>query len=244
MRLLILDTETTGLTPGRDLLIEVAAVTYCTDSATTLAGVHFLIPTTEPNRAEHIKHISGTALNQRGIPGMAEVFMKMYEDCDVVIAHNVAFDRKFIEAQWPQLVGKPWVCSMKDITFPAGKGCKKLNHLAVDHGVNVIDAHRAMGDVIVLVRLLSLVPDLVTQIENVLGRQEPAGEVQGPIEPSVLFEVVDTRYDLAMNNKYKAAGFRWDPEARRWRKQFRGSQEPNVEFQIKRVVSPGSTTEA
>jgi DNA polymerase III subunit epsilon len=245
MKLCVLDTETTGISAATNRILEVAAVVYCTVSQTSIAGVHFLVPTTERNPAEHINKISTTALLQPPIPGLVDSFLKMYQHCDCVVAHNADFDKRFVTALWPDLPEKPWVCSQKQINFPkGGKNCRKLSHLAADHDIPVNGAHRAMADVIVLAGLLKMVPDLDWQITRALGKtgaeaKKAAFPQQKVITGSkVLYEVVDTRYDPAKNADYKAAGFRWIPEVRRWRKEVPRGQPPTFPFEVRPAQLP------
>jgi DNA polymerase III subunit epsilon len=243
MRLLVVDVESSGYSHASDHLLEVAAVTYCTASRTVLAGVHFLIPTVERNKAEHVNHISATALRQRPVPGMKDAFVRMYSDADTILAHNKQFDEKWITAHWPDLPRKQWVCTVKDLNYPKSKGasCRRLSHLAVDHGINPVDAHRAMGDVMTLVRLLALVPDLEAQIGKATRGPVTAGEVPSPTTPSgplVLHEIVSSSYDR--REEYKAAGFRWDGEAKRWQKKVprAAASDGSYPFALQPVQAP------
>jgi len=250
MRLCCVDTECTGLSPTNDRIIEVAAVTYCTTSAAVLFGVHFLIPTSERNGAVHLNNISASALQQPAIPSMVDSFKHMYADADCIVAHNADFDRRFITAHWPDLPRKPWICTQKDIAFPkAGNGkCRKLNHLAVDHDVPVFGAHRAMADSITLVTLLSKCTNLEGQIRRVLSLPPKPGTdamskriasvTPFPAGAKVLYEVVESRYDPAKNQEYKAAGFRWVPEAKRWRKEIPKGQGTSFSFEVRPAQAP------
>jgi DNA polymerase III epsilon subunit-like protein len=207
------------------------------------------LPTDAPNRAEHVNKISARALRQPAVSGLVDAFQQMYSDAECVVAHNATFDRQFIAAKWPNLPQKPWMCSMSDITFLKGGKRQKLNHLAVDHEIPVWGAHRAMADVTTLVSLLSTVPDLETQIRRTLslptragagadGRVTSASPTPQPGGGKVLYEVVDVRYDPAKNAEYKAAGFRWVPEAKRWRKEIPKGQPTSFGFEVRLAQAP------
>ncbi len=165
MRILVCDCETTGFIGST--LIEVAAQTYCTETRTVLASVQFLLPSEAGNPASNINHISAEALRQPAILGLQLAFAEMFSDASIIITHNVDFDRHFIERYFPSLPTKPWICTLKDIPFRQG-GSQKLAHLAIDLGVPVNTAHRALGDVETLVGLLAKEPNLEARISRVL----------------------------------------------------------------------------
>jgi DNA polymerase III subunit epsilon len=238
-RILVLDTECTGFSPVNSQIIELAAVTYSTQSKDVLFGCHFLLPTEGGNAAEHINNISPAALRERAVPGLVQAFRDMFADADCIVAHNASFDRSFVENQWPDLPERPWICSVKDLKFPrAGNASRKLGHLAVDHGINPTQAHRAMGDVNTLTMLLTRVPDLENQIRNAIaGRgQDGAAPERRDRTPKSLFEVVDSRFEL--NHLYRDAKFQWNKEKRRWEKRLSKGAESGFPFKVKPVELP------
>ena len=228
-RIMVLDSETTGLSFEHSRLIEVAAVLYCTKSKTVLGGVQFLVHDGTDNAAEFINKISPAALAMRPVPGLEAAFKEMYADCDLVVAHNANFDQHFVCAKWPDLPKRPWVCSLKHLTFPKATASKKLNHLAVDHGINPIDSHRALGDTIVLCSLLQRIPNLEAQVGLALSGKSTASA-------NTLYEVFPSNF--GENDVYKAAGFRFDREAKRWRKRMCKEDVEKFSFQVRPVVVP------
>lgn len=74
---------------------------------------------------------------------------------DVLLSHNAAFDRPFIEARFPQVKGKAWICSLRDLDWKA-RGYQKLNleDLLWKCGWFFHEAHRATADVNALLHLL------------------------------------------------------------------------------------------
>jgi len=76
---------------------------------------------------------------------------------DLVIAHNAAFDRPFVEARLPQFNALPWACSFADIDWKQeGQGSAKLEYLAMAQG-RFYDAHRAEVDCHALLAVLGAV---------------------------------------------------------------------------------------
>lgn len=80
---------------------------------------------------------------------------------DYVVAHNKKFDETVYLSQCKKHgerpVQKPWLCTMSEIPFADKYTCKKLSHLAYDHGILVHPAklHRAIQDVELMLALLA-----------------------------------------------------------------------------------------
>jgi DNA polymerase-3 subunit epsilon len=75
---------------------------------------------------------------------------------NLIIAHNAAFDRCFLERRFPLFIDKPWACSMKQVPWAEeGLGSAKLDYLLNRFGFFFED-HRAMADCRALLHLLSL----------------------------------------------------------------------------------------
>ena len=165
MRLLVLDTETTGLSFSHSKIIEVAAALHCTTSHTILASLQFLVPHAGVNEAEHINGITHLMLTQEPVPGSYDMLRALWSSSDCVVAHNARFDRHFLTRHFPSLPEKPWVCTVSDISFPKTRKSRVLSHIAADHDIPVFKKHRALDDVLLLSQLLALVPDLDNQIK-------------------------------------------------------------------------------
>jgi DNA polymerase III subunit epsilon len=75
---------------------------------------------------------------------------------NLIIAHNSAFDRCFLERRFPLFVEKPWACSMGQVPWAEeGLGSAKLDYLLNRFGF-FFDDHRAMADCQAVLHLLSL----------------------------------------------------------------------------------------
>jgi exodeoxyribonuclease X len=98
-KIVAFDVETTGLDPNTHDIIEIAAVGLSADTAEIIWTDNSLVAITSPVPP----HISGiTSIiddDLAGQPFADEIVPKMIGDADVLVAHNMAFDAKFV-ARW------------------------------------------------------------------------------------------------------------------------------------------------
>ena len=122
--ILILDTETTGLDENKDEIIEIGCILFNITSKSVLSQVSFLFPVIS-NEAEQINGISAEVSNvkQPWEEGLS-FFLKLVECSDLIVAHNVEFDKKwFGKGKLPKLE-KKWICSLEDINWSFQKNLK------------------------------------------------------------------------------------------------------------------------
>ncbi|EKS34509.1 3'-5' exonuclease [Afipia broomeae] len=159
---LLVDVETTGLDPSHDEIIELAMVpfTYGLDGRIFRIGEAF----------DRLRQPAGpipaavtalTGINDEAVAGKhiepAEVaaFADGATAADLVIAHNAAFDRRFLERFSDVFAHKAWACSMSQVDW-AGEGFEgtKLGYLAMGAGF-FYDRHRAVSDCLAAIELLA-----------------------------------------------------------------------------------------
>lgn len=155
---LFVDVETTGLDHTRCEIIELAMVpfTYALDGQVVAIGEPF-------NRLRQPSHpippevTAITGLTDDLVAGHtidpAEV-ATFAAPAALVIAHNAAFDRRFLERFSDVFTTKPWACSMSQVDW-VGEGFEgvKLAYLASSAGF-FYDKHRAVHDCLAAVELL------------------------------------------------------------------------------------------
>jgi DNA polymerase-3 subunit epsilon len=156
---LVVDVETTGLDPRRDEIIELAMTPfiYGVNGAVFSVGESFqgLRQPTQPISAE-ITAITG--ITDAMVAGQwidpADV-ARFAAPASLVIAHNAAFDRRFLERFSDVFTTKPWACSLSQIDW-SGEGFEgtKLAYLAQAAGF-FYERHRAMHDCLATVELLA-----------------------------------------------------------------------------------------
>lgn len=209
---LILDTETTGLSHASDKIIELALLLVQVDAA---SGLPFGPVTTfegfeDPGMP--IPEVAGqiTGITDEMVRGqrLADAQVQaLLARADLVVAHNAGFDRPFVEARFPGFAGKRWACSFQDIDWKAlGASSAKLSALAQDQGW-FYDAHRALVDCHALLQVLS----------RPLPQREATGLGQlmaAAAQPSFKLRAIGAPFEA--KDKLKSRGYRWDAEARVW----------------------------
>ncbi|MGM9428469.1 3'-5' exonuclease [Hydrogenophaga sp. MI9] len=211
-RVLILDTETTGLSHASDRIIELAMLRVSVDAATgrpfgpveTFEG--FEDPGMPiPEIAREITGITDEMVRGQRLDG-AQV-EALLAGADLVVAHNAGFDRPFVEARFPGFAAKPWACSFADIDWKAqGAESAKLSALAQDRGW-FYDAHRALVDCHALLQVLA--SPAADGVSTGLGQLIAAAD-----RPSFTLRATGSPFDS--KDRLKARGYRWDGDAKVW----------------------------
>lgn len=200
-RVLIIDTETTGLDPATDVVIEVGCILYSLDHATVIECFSSLIRA-ESNGAEGINRIPTAALAAGRLSSLVWSDVRMLAaKAEVFIGHNCSFDRAFAPEEIATLL--PWCCSYEDIEWPLSPP-GKLTEVALNHGLGVADAHRALTDCLLIARLLTRCHELGHDLQAMLTRA---------MRPKALIRGLQRFED---NQLAKDAGFRWDGERKWW----------------------------
>lgn len=209
---LVLDTETTGLSHQADKIIELAMLWVGVDVATGLPfGPAEIFEGFEdpgmpiPAIAREVTGISDDMVRgQRLDDGQIHA---MVAKADLIVAHNAGFDRPFVEARFPAFAAKPWACSFMDIDWKAaGAGSSKLSALAGDQGW-FYDAHRALVDCHALLQVLSqpLGQDRATGLSRLITAADQTS-----------FKLYATGSPFEAKDLLKGRGYRWDAEGRVW----------------------------
>lgn len=221
-RLLILDTETTGLDPSTDRAVEVAVILYSVEHATVLSAFSTLIEG-DGNAAEAINRIPAAALCSAGLLALPWLTVQaMAGHADAIVAHNAEFDRGFVPVELRDAL--PWVCSKGDIAWPKQTRPEpSLVALALEHDLGVAYAHRAMADCDLIARLFTRSRELGADLPAMLARA---------MRPKADF-VALVSYDD--RDKAKAAGFRWEPATKQWRRRMAVEDAAALPFRVRQV---------
>lgn len=210
---IVLDVETTGLDPAEDRVIELAMRRFRYDKSGLILKIDEPFAWFEdPERplTEEITRLTG--LTDAGLAGQRideDEATRLLSSAHLVIAHNAAFDRKFVERRLSKAAGRPWACSMREIDWAAaGFDGRNLGWLGMQAGW-FHDAHRATGDVDAVIALLShVLPNGQTALRELIQRSA---------EPTHLVQAVGA--DFGTKDELRKRGYRWNPGAGVWWKE-------------------------
>lgn len=214
-KVLILDTETTGLDSSKDRLIELALILVDVDKAT---GLPLQVQEVFDELEDPGRPIPAEATRVTGITDAMVVGKRLNEarvaelmaGVDLVIAHNARFDRGFMENRLPAFAKLPWACSVAEIDWQAqGRGSAKLEFLAHELGF-FYDAHRAEMDCHALLAVLAA--PLPNTGETGLARLLAAAQATS-------YRVQATGSPFSSKDALRARGYRWDAERKVWHTQ-------------------------
>lgn len=157
---LCLDTETTGLNHAEDKVVELGIIVFEYNPATAeiIRITDRYSGFEDPGfpLSNEVKEITG--ITDEMISGQRfddDRVNALATRATLVIAHNAAFDRKFVEARFPMFVNLSWACSVSQINWQAERiSSRTLEYLLYKCGGWCINAHRAMDDAAGLLGLL------------------------------------------------------------------------------------------
>ena len=168
-RVLVLDTETTGLDWRSESIIELAMLAVDIDIQTghPVGDVEVYEDFEDPGRPIPPEITNLTGITNKDVMGQKlneDKIKDMVARADLIVAHNAGFDRPFVENRLEVFEHKAWACSFAGIDWKAqGLGSAKLEFLCSELGW-FYDAHRAQVDCHALLRVLSA--DLKTSSES------------------------------------------------------------------------------
>jgi len=202
---LFVDTETTGLDPSRDEIIELAMTPFVYG----LDGVIYEVRESfhrfrEPSKSIPQEITAITGISDAMVAGHtidSEEVASFVGSASIIVAHNAVFDRRFLERFSDAFSTKPWACSMTQIDWVTeGHEGTKLAYLAVGAGF-FYEKHRAVNDCAAAIELLALpLPSSgMPALSHLLERaRRPTWRVWAEGAPFDLKEVL------------KARGYRWN----------------------------------
>lgn len=206
----ILDTETTGIDPEQDEIIDLALITLEINGVGEIVKI---ISAQEGLREPSIPippkitAITGIAdADVQGLKFETAVVEHRLHTADVLIAHCASFDIGFVERLIPSIARAAWACSAKDFDWlAAGFDGRKLGHLLNQVGY-FNDSHRAMTDVVSLVYLLAhRLPSGRTVLSDLLDNASCR---------TTRLEACGAPY--SKRHQLKRRGYSWDARAKVW----------------------------
>ena len=219
-KILILDTETTGLDENKHEVIEIGCILFHVPSKAVLSQVSFLFPVSS-NEAEYVNGISTEVTNimQPWKDGL-NFFLKLVDSSDIIVAHNSEFDKKwFGKGRLPNL-NKKWICSLEDINWSFQKSLKKrpsVTDLALSFSIPVWSLHRALSDCFYISEVFKKCENL----EELLLKAT---------EPRFLYKALVSYEERSLA---KNAGFRWNnPVEGAWARKLTAKEAINLDFKV------------
>jgi len=165
--MLCLDTETTGLNPPGDKIVEVGAVLY-REKEILRAESWLVNPGLRiPKEASAVHGIRDEDVAGKPIfLTVASEFLSLVNEADVLVGYNLPFDAGFFDAElgdaWREAIkGKPLIDALVVVRFDnvgrywKGSGRHRLERVADRFGIKAEgDVHRASTDCILTLRIL------------------------------------------------------------------------------------------
>ena len=208
----VVDTETTGINPDKDAIIELGMVLFEFDPETgcayrvldtfdQLEDPGFPVP--PASTAVHgisDEMVAGQRINDEEVAAFLD-------GVSLVIAHNSKFDRVFLEKRLPVFETRPWGCSFAQVDWSGeGIGSAKLDYISYKYGF-FYEAHRAEGDCFALLEILQQpLPKsgelVLKSILNSLGQKS--------------YQVFATGSPFETKDILKARSYRWDGDKKCW----------------------------
>lgn len=227
MKALILDTETTGLDPKKDFIIEVAGILVDLNYKRIECQRSGLIYAVTNQDSEKITGISQLMLDsvKSTFDDPFNSIKIMAEQSICIVAHNAEFDKSFVEAKGIILNNKnnsplEWICSYRDISYGLQTENKKLSTLAEAYSVDSGGAHRALADVTMLAHILFKVPNIEEQVFSAIENKK---------KPEIK---IISLAPFDQKEEVKKAGFRWNPIDKTWWKNIRAANENEINIII------------
>lgn len=199
-----LDTETTGLSAQKDEIIELAMIPFQYDEA---GQVVFVGPPwvrlRQPNQPIPPEITRVTGITNAMVAGHAidpaEV-AAFIGPAAVMVAHNAAFDRPFVERLCEAFKLKSWACSMREVDWAAhGFEGTKLKYLAAEAGF-FFAGHRAENDCYAGIEILSrTLPTGQTALRHMLEAAR-----------TTTWRIAAVNAPYHHKDTLKARGYRWN----------------------------------
>ena len=218
-RVIVLDTETTGLDAKSERIIELAMLSVLVDTATgqPVGPVTTYESFEDPGKPIPPAITEITGIDDSMVRGQriddARV-AELVQAADLIVAHNAGFDRPFVEARLPVFATRDWNCSFAGIDWKGqGSGSAKLEFLAHERGW-FYDAHRALVDCHALLQVLA------APLKN--GQSGLTCLMEGSTRTRYKLRATGAPFEA--KDALKSRGYRWDTENRVWWTTLMGSE--------------------
>lgn len=205
-----LDVETTGLELEADRVIELSIRRFRFNDAGRITKVDRAYSWLEdPGRPLAPEIVRLTRLTDDEVAGCVidEVrALALLKSVSMIVSHNAAFDRPFVEERLPAARGLPWACTCREVDWAEyGFDGRALGWLLAQSGW-FHDGHRAQADVDALITLL--------QHDLYNGSTALAVLLESARRPGWIVRAAGAHFDV--KERLKSRGYRWNGSARVW----------------------------
>ena len=208
----VIDVETTGISHLNDKIIELGMVIveYCPETGQVYRVLETYSALEDPGmpipkESTQVHGITDEMVKDKRI--FDAMVAKMLEEVDLVVAHNAAFDRAFVETRFPFFKEKAWACSYAQMPWKTeGFSAFSLEFLAYKFGFH-FNGHRASMDCHALLEILQ------SELPTSKGRGFKALLDRAYVQDLKIY-ALNTPFES--KDKLKGRGYRWDAERKTW----------------------------
>jgi DNA polymerase III subunit epsilon len=220
---IVLDVETTGLEYEKEKIIELGMIVFEFSSDGRIFKILEEFDQFEdPGKPIPPEITTLTGITDKDVKGKKISDAKvneLVEQAVLIIAHNAAFDRPFVERRFPIFSTKYWGCSQTQIPWKTeGIGSSKLEFIATCYRF-FYDAHRAIDDCWAVLKVLT--SDLPASGSLVLNTLLSKAR-----ESSYLIDAIGAGFDK--KDFLKDHHYKWNPDKKVWSKEV---MEKNLEIE-------------
>lgn len=218
----VIDFETTGLDRFKDSVIEIGLrLFYFDPSDGKILGIGESYSSLNDPKSEvdsKVTKITGlkySDLKNQQIDWVA--VSELLDNVSLIIAHNAAFDRHFLDLNLQYSKRVIWACTLQQIDWiNHGFPSANLQLLSAFHGY-FSSSHRALSDVDSLLKLLSCNPKYMLEL------------YQNAHISKARIKIMNTAYEH--RNELKKLRYLWNPVNKTWRKMI-SKKEVETEIQL------------
>jgi DNA polymerase-3 subunit epsilon len=236
-----LDVETTGLDPRNDAIIQLAVVAfaYSAETGRIFEVSEPLTSFEDPKRPIPAEVVKMTGITDADVAGKRiddQAVEALVRSSSLVLAHNAAFDRPFLERRLPVFKDVAWGCSLADVPWRSlGYASSSQESLLMRHCGVFYDAHRADSDALAMVHLLA------TPLES--GDLPLALLLQSARKKTVRIWAMGAPFDA--KDALKARRYRWnsgdDKRPKAWYRDVREDDQAAEQKWLADVVYGGAS---